>query len=213
MQLPYSRELYHLAQRIQPSSRVLESCYNQPMDRGYFLGVVPPKKITDVVDKYRKKYAIYTSYHTPPHITVYPPFFLKGVGEAGFINLISESLKKTAPFPVRIESFDYFTGKNNVAYLKPDENSEEELRNLLKTILPKLQSHTKHIYDYFIDKVDDYHPHMTIAEAIPADALLKIKKELGLEKVNITFGVNSLKLLIQPQGSHEWKIKKSVRFG
>lgn len=182
------------------------------MDNAYLLAVVPPKKIADFADKYRKKYAKYTGYHTPPHITIYPPFHLTDIDEAQLKKFLEKNLLDTAPFQVCIDSFDYFIGKNNVVYFKPDNRSESVLKSVLVKIFPTLKSHTKAIYNYFIVEPDSYRPHMTIAERIPEEVLPKLKQELNGEKVNFTFEVNSVQLLVQPEGSKVWMVKENIKF-
>jgi 2'-5' RNA ligase len=182
------------------------------MNNGYLLAAVPPKKIIDFVDKYRKKYAKYTGYHTPPHITVYPPFYITDIDEEQFKKLLGNNLLNSDPFLVCIDSFDYFTGRNNVLYFKPDDRSKTYLTNLLVKIVPTIKLHTKDIYHFYKVEANNYHPHMTIAEKIPSDVLPKIKQQLNGEKVNFTFEVDSIQLLVQPSDSKVWQVKDDIKF-
>jgi 2'-5' RNA ligase len=182
------------------------------MDIGYLLAVVPPKKIADFADKYREKYAKYTGYRSPPHITIYPPFYLTGIDEEEFKELLKKNLKNFAPFQVRINSVNFFTGRNNVLYFKPDERSKNYLKSALESIFLTIKLCTKPIYNYYIVEPDSYRPHMTIAERIPKEVFSKLKQELSKEKVNFTFEVDSIWLLVQPEGSKVWKVKEDIKF-
>lgn len=61
----------------------------------YLILILPPQDIINYVDQFRNKYAKYTSYIIPPHITIYPPFYLKdNVLETDIIDTVNEQINK-----------------------------------------------------------------------------------------------------------------------
>ena len=74
----------------------------------YLIILLPPKDVIKTMDNYRKKYAKYTSYIIPPHITVHPPFFLKGITEKQLVAKLKDDFIKTKCSEVVFKSIGYF---------------------------------------------------------------------------------------------------------
>ncbi|MCK5285632.1 MAG: 2'-5' RNA ligase family protein [Candidatus Pacebacteria bacterium] len=83
----------------------------------YLITINPSKNINEIVNKYRNKYAKFTTYKISPHITIYPPFYLKQISEKEILNLLKSSLKDVNNFSLNFNSIKYFEEGNNVAFL------------------------------------------------------------------------------------------------
>lgn len=179
----------------------------------YVLIVVPSEKVCDLIDRYRKKYAKYTKYKIPPHITIYPPFLLDQSSEIEIIKSLKIHFSKTRPFQTLFRSINYFEGrKNNVVYFEPDKKSKDKFKYLLSFAIPAFQAKIK---NSLLDKnftLEKYTPHMTIAERIPADILPSIKNDLSKLKVELKFKVSSVFLYVQGKQSVKWEKLKEIRF-
>jgi 2'-5' RNA ligase len=78
----------------------------------YLLTITPPVDVIKAVDKYIKKYAKYTQYIIPPHITIYPPFLLKDIKEEELIKILNGTLNSSTPFKIVLNSVSYFEGES-----------------------------------------------------------------------------------------------------
>jgi 2'-5' RNA ligase len=178
----------------------------------YALIIVPPKRILGFVDGFRKKYAKYTNYAIPPHITVYPPFFIKDSSEEIIIDSLVKSFRQVEPQKVTFKSIDYFEGKNNVALFSPDKKSVAFIKDLLIRATELLGNKVKNVYDDYNFSPRKFKPHMTIAEKIPDDTLAEVKKELDKTQEILTFDVKSVCLYKQEGNLKMWRKLREINF-
>lgn len=164
------------------------------------------------MDKYRRLYAKYTSYTIPSHITVYPPFFLKGITERRFLTKLVNDFSKTKCGEVTLNSIDYFKGRNNVAFVKPDSKSSKYIINLLVKTVKFLEGYTKSVYSEYSPTPDKFNPHMTIAEKIPNNSLPKIKKELKNFNNVFSFKVESIFVFKKATDAKSWGMLREITF-
>lgn len=186
--------------------------------RRYALLIIPPKKINDYVVFLRKKIEQRSTSGFPPHITIYPPFFIKqGISEKILINKLRSNIPKTASIMVNFRSVGYFEGKkNNVVFLKPDRRSAIFFGKLLKETIDSLLSlktpkHPVSFIKYLAAKIynlpislieyyfredfytpEKYTPHLTIAEKFSTETLKAIKVQLRDAKVDFSFKAASV---------------------
>jgi 2'-5' RNA ligase len=187
-------------------------CYNQDCMDQYVIIVVPPKEIITKVDKYRKRYAKYTKYNIPPHITIYPPFFNLLPSEEILINNLQKSLGSKKPTQVNLLSINFFDGRNNVVYFEPDQNSSKFLLDLLLSVRKNLKNKIKNVFRNYNFSPEKFKPHMTIAEMIPKGIFMKIKREIQNVKVNYSFSVDSVFLYRLQNMPNVWVKVCEVKF-
>jgi len=180
----------------------------------YVIVVVPPPKICKFVDEYRQKYAKYTEYVIPPHITIYPPFYFKDLNEKEVIKILQEKFLDMPSLKVTCQSINYFEGsKNNVAYFELDKNSALYMKKLLAKAIEALKDRTTYVYaSAHLYTPPKFIPHMTIAEKIPSNVLPSAKKELASFKDKITFKVSSVFLYKQKGDSVVWGEVTEIKF-
>ena len=176
----------------------------------YLIVLLPPKGITKTMDGYRKKYARYTHYNIPPHITIYPPFFLKDITERQLITKLKRGLSSAKSNIIILDTIDYFRGRNNVAFVKPDTKSRKYIADLLVKIVKPLEGYTRNIYGEYDLTPNKFNPHMTIAERIPKDHLPKVKKDLLSFNHVFTFKVISICIFKKPTDIKSWKILQDI---
>ncbi|NQS88313.1 2'-5' RNA ligase family protein [Patescibacteria group bacterium] len=178
----------------------------------YLVVIIPSREICDLVDRYRKKYAKYTGYVIPPHITIYPPFLITS-SQKEVIDALKESFFKTPVVKVKCDSVDFFESKNNnVAYFKPDKDSADLMKKFLIKTIKALKGKIKDVFEGHKYTLSEYSPHMTIAEKIPKRALSKVKKELSRFKGEIEFEVDSIYIYKQRSDSKIWEELTRIKF-
>ena len=178
----------------------------------YLITINPNEKSSVIVDEYRNKYSKCTCYKIPPHITIYPPFYLIDITEEEILNVMKRTFGKIESFDLRFDSVGYFEKKNNVIYFAPDKKSDELLKNILNKTLNILDGKTKDVYaDYKLSK-DNFTPHITIAEKIPENEFRKIKQETKNIKEKLKFTAKEIILYKQNQNSRIWEDVEKIKF-
>ncbi len=175
----------------------------------YLITIDPPKNITKIIDKYREKFAKYTKYKIPPHVTIYPPFYLK-VDEKELVTLLERQLKGSRKFSLDFDSIDYFVGNNNVAYFSPSDKSKEKLEVIFTKTFDILENRIEDVHGNY--KTQGFKPHITIAEQIPNKDFEDIQKELADIKEVFSFMCNSILIYKQDYKSRIWKKVKEITF-
>lgn len=179
----------------------------------YLVVVIPPKEICDLVDKYREKYAKYTGYVIPPHITIYPPFLITS-SQKEVVDSLKKSFSKTSVVKVRCDSVNFYESeKNNVAYFELDKASADWMKKFLVKATKTLKGKIKDVFEGHKYTPSEYTPHMTIAEMIPEEALPTVKKELSRFRGKIEFQVDSIYLYKKRGDSKIWKEFAKIKFG
>ncbi len=164
----------------------------------YLLAIIPPQSVSDFVDSYRRRYDENSLNFIVPHITVYPPFY-SSESEPELINKLNNTFNKNIPFRISLDSVDFFTGKNNVAFFKPDLESTDKIKNLLIKTKSDLSDIITNAYPDYPANSEQFIPHCTIAEKIPNAKLPNIRRDLESLSVNQSFNVNSIFLLRKQQ--------------
>lgn len=175
----------------------------------YFIAIIPPQAIVDYIDNYRRQYNKDCLTSVPPHITVYPPFYLSNP-ESELIDKLNKIQVQISPFRVSFTSFDFFSCGNNVAYLKPDSESTIQLRNLYKITRSLISGEIIDVWPNYPINLDQYSPHCTIAEQISDNEFSKVRHDLEPLSVNQGFDVNSIFLLNKHQG--KWSTVLELNF-
>lgn len=170
----------------------------------YLITIDPPEEIIDIVERYRKKYMQYTNYKIPPHITIYPPFYLKQISEDGIFKSLKDNLRKIKPIDMDFSSINYFEGDNNIAFFAPDISSAKSIKEIFIAVINSLCDQTEDVYDDYKLSASEFNPHMTIAERVPNDKFETIKKELSEVKEKLSFGVEFVYLYKQEEKSSSW---------
>jgi len=179
----------------------------------YLVVVIPSREVCDFVDKYREKYAKYTGYVIPPHITIYPPFLITS-SQKKVINALKKSFSKTPAVKVKCGSVGFFESKkNNVVYFRPDKDSADLMKKLLVKATKALKGEVEDVFKGHKYTSSEYTPHMTIAEMIPKEALPTVKKELSRFRGKIEFEVDSIYLYKKRGNSKIWKEFAKIKFG
>lgn len=179
----------------------------------YAVIVIPSKKVCDFVDRYREKYAKYTGYVIPPHITIYPPFLITKSNEEEIIDSLNKAFQGCQKLKVDCESIDYFEGgRNNVSYFEIDKDSEKQMEKLLVIVTNALKGKVKNVFDDDNYTPGKYTAHMTIAERVPDKVFPKLKKELQSFKGKMEFKVSSVYLYKQKSGSKVWNELARIKF-
>ncbi len=181
----------------------------------YIVAIIPPKKIAVVVDKYRNKYSLYSSYKIVPHVTISPPFYLEKISEKQITNLLKERLSALKSVNLSFDNIDYFPngGDKNVAFFAPNKNSISSIKTIFDVVNKVLKGRVTAVYDNYNFNGLKNNPHMTIASKIPDDKFESIKKELNLVKENFTFKVNHIYLYKKKYGTNEWIEIEKVKLG
>ena len=170
----------------------------------YLITIDPSKEVVDIVDKYRDKYAKFTNYKIPPHITIYPPFYLNKISEKEILKLLKNSVKDTNNFYLNFNSINYFEERNNVVFFAPDKNSNIFIKKVFLKVIKSLENKVKDVYDNYKMSVKNFNPHLTIAERIPDNEFKIIKEDLDKAKENLVFECSFLCLYRQEFESRIW---------
>ena len=178
----------------------------------YLIILLPPKNVIKTIDKYRLKYAKYTNYIIPPHITVYPPFLLKGITEKQLIAKLNKDFINTKCSEISLKSIDYFKGRNNVAYVKPDIKSSKYIANLLVKTVKSLDGYTNKLYGGYNIIPEKFNLHMTIAERIPNASLPRVKKELTSFNHEFSFRIESFYIFKKAIDTKSWSMLQKISF-
>ena len=178
----------------------------------YIIIVIPPKEIIAKVNKYKKKYAKYTKYNIPPHITIYPPFFSLLPSEETLIEALIQSLKSKKPSRLNLQKVNFFEGRNNVIYFEPDNDSSKYLLDLVLWVSKSLRNKARNVFKDYNFSPDKFKPHMTIAERIPKNIFVNIRKDLQNIKVNFSFLIDSVYLYRLDNSARVWINISEIRF-
>ena len=165
-----------------------------------------PKKIIREMDVYRKKYHPSKLSHSHAHITLVPPFVLKGK-LSDLVEDIRSILRSQVSFWISINGLGSFG--DDVLFFKP--NCPIQLKNL-RLIFKKLvrENYRKQGHDKYW-RIKAYRPHITIAHDKPEN-IRKYKKELKGLKYRKRFKVVGIGLYVRRKDKR-WILKKEFLFG
>lgn len=178
----------------------------------YVLVVLPPKDVADFVDTFRQKFAKYTQYKIPPHITIYPPFHHLFETEGLLRAHLAQTFVATKPQRISLRGVGSFEGKNNVVFLEPSRQAKGYLLDLVQKTDASLSGKVEKAFKNYDFSPVNFNPHMTIAEHIPDEELSKIKTDLEQEDIRVAFLVNSLHLFKKTDNNPTWRQFTQIRF-
>ncbi len=162
------------------------------------------KNLIEIIQKYREMIPEFSSFTTPLHITLLPPFEIPDSQEEVFINRLKECTDKCIASQITLDTVGYFNNRKSVAYIKPDEKSVEYLKNVFTQLSNSLNTHIKLRFAESISS-EDYRPHVTIAKKIERKKLANIKSTLDTFKETLAFNPETIDLYKQVQGWGVWK--------
>ncbi|MDP2856152.1 MAG: 2'-5' RNA ligase family protein [bacterium] len=170
------------------------------------LNVKIPNEIVREMDVCRKKYHPSKLSHSHAHITLVPPFILKG-RLPDLIKDIGDVLKHQMSLRMNINGLSSFD--DDVIFFRPSCPSRlKKLRLILKKIIRIKYRKGGHDKYWMITA---YHPHITIAHDKPEN-IKRYKKELNGMKYKRQFDVNGVNLYVRG-GDKRWILKKELLFG
>lgn len=156
----------------------------------YTVTLTFPQEAEDELRRLRKKYNQYSTYQIDPHITLQQPFY-----PTRELNLIHEKLEAVSegktPFVLELDGVEYFTGRNNVAYVavknkQPVIQLYTAIANALKGLINE--------GDEGEYKPESFTPHVTIGERIPDDIFPTVRQELSNCRPNFQIPIRSFSL-------------------
>jgi 2'-5' RNA ligase len=176
----------------------------------YLVAITPPPDTQAHIQEYRRRVTQYTGYKIPPHITLYPPFYLQNTTLEKMVDSIRTNLDYVHNGTVRLADIDSFTGYNNVIFFKPDDQSTTYLKNIFSAVHQALSGRvTDRFSDYAAD-ANKFVPHLTIAERVPNGVWQTLQTQLLQHPVDISFPVNTIGLYEQAEDSREWRLVNTV---
>lgn len=155
------------------------------------------------LSRWREKYAGYMKYTIAPHVTVKFPFTLKAD-----ISIIQARLNKiaerTKSFTLILDGVRYWEGQNNVAYVAV--KNPRPVYDIHTAIIHDLEGLTagNNTYDR-----ENFVPHVTLGEYIPADSLPMIKEELSGFHFSYRIKVTSF-TMFGSEPNNDWDIWRPV---
>lgn len=139
----------------------------------YFIAVTVPPQLSERMQKYRDFIPAYSTFNTPLHITIIPPFYLESP-EKNLLELLEKNVSILPSANITFNTLAYFEHRSSIVYLKPDIRSETYLKRLFGVIPPILKDTIKRQFNKSSNP-EEFHPHLTIAKRIPLNKLDPIK--------------------------------------
>jgi len=173
----------------------------------YLVAITPDESVIKIVNEYRQKYARYTEYKIPPHITIYPPFYLKKIPEEGIRIILQNAVGEIKKKRITLGSINYFRNtNNNVVYFELNPVSASFVRGVFLRVFRALNYVVNYAHDDYVVTADNFNAHLTIAEKIPEKELEIIKSEIVAPRRKLFFRDWSVDLYKKKCGSKTWKI-------
>jgi 2'-5' RNA ligase len=161
-----------------------------------------PASQSERVQKYRDLIPVYSTFKTPLHITIIPPFYLEST-EKNLVDILKKNISVLPSATITLDSIAYFEHRSSVVYLKPDISSETYLKKLFAAIPFILKDTIKRQFNKSSNP-DDFHPHLTIAKRIPLNKLYPIKGIFQSFNDVFTFNVTAIDIYRQPHSYGPW---------
>ncbi len=174
-----------------------------------FIAILPSpaiqREITAMKQYIAQKWGPRHALKSPPHITLYPPFWKKAELRHRLSNCISVFSQNQMPFEVALRDFGAFAPK--VFFIQPEHS--EPLTHLYTQLMEVLEKQlgmkTKHA-------ARSFHPHLTLAHRDVEPLVFKqISADFRQRSYRRVFEVRSLTLL--EWTSECWKIAEEFPFG
>lgn len=165
-----------------------------------------PAEIIHEIDAYRKKYNPDGLAHSHSHITLVPPFSLRG-GFQDMVGDLDKHFGQHKPFRLKINGIGWFG--NDVVFFKPNcPKALKALRASIKSLVgQKYRQRDSDAYWKF--KV--YRPHATIAHCDTPKNIRQYKEELKTLRYKRDFEVCGIELYARE--GKKWILKHEFYFG
>lgn len=133
----------------------------QATDPLYFIAIIPPKEISEVIKQYKEdmanRFFSKAATKSPPHITLHMPFRLPDKKLEKLKGILKSFTSDISSFNLQLKEFGCFPPRVIFVGVQENEYLEEIQKGLLKTLRKNLNLFNG---DY---KERAFHPHMTIA--------------------------------------------------
>jgi poly(A) polymerase len=173
---------------------------NADSKRIFAVALTFPEPVQKKLARLSEDYRQYMRYNIVPHMTlVYPfvPIFsLFQVKEQ-----LENVARRTPEFDIILSGIDYFEGEHNVAYAALE--NKRAVRNLHADIINSLDGLIKEWYTDGIYNLDNFVPHVTIANKIPLKVFADIKKRLSGYRLRCKHRVADFSLFEEEGGNWE----------
>ncbi|HEX9896914.1 MAG TPA: 2'-5' RNA ligase family protein [Dehalococcoidales bacterium] len=163
-------------------------------------------KVHKEIATLREQYNKYVNYTIVPHITLLYPVVLKNDLTAVYAKL-EEVAHQTKPFVLELNGVQYFEERNNVAYIAVEKRQPVvDLHYAINHALSRtIKDNSNQTYTY-----ENFTPHITVAELIPADIFPYIKMELSKLVLRYRVRIDSFSLFSARQNK-TWETWKQER--
>ncbi len=165
----------------------------------FTLGVVipVPQPHRDTLRAWRREFGGEATEPIAPHITLVSGSYLNTWDKAAA--QVRRVARQGEPFQVRLGAALTFRPASDVVYL-PLESGAESCWDLHRALLGDALRH---------ESCFAYHPHLTIAQNVPADRL--DAAQAALHEVDLSFTVESIQLFDTASG--QWNLSEELRLG
>src|SRR5690606_25442095 len=97
----------------------------KPKKKLYFLALLPDdaiiKDVTKIKEYFAQQYHSKAALKSPPHITLFPPFYFPVSEEKDLIRISDQFCSTQTPFPVDLENFNAFPPRVIFVNIVPNE--------------------------------------------------------------------------------------------
>jgi 2'-5' RNA ligase len=166
-----------------------------------FIGVTMPLELVTKVKPYLELLKPYSSFRTPLHITLLPPFLIAETEVKELITVLKSIFADSKQGTITLDSIAYFKGNKSVVFLKPDNDSFSYLHNLHIKATAALDDSEKESTPNSIQNKAKYRPHLTIGKRIPRNAVPDVIGKFENFKDVFSFNVSSVDIYKQEKDS------------
>jgi 2'-5' RNA ligase len=171
--------------------------------RTFAVALTFPETVESRLIKLCEDYRQYMKYNIVPHMTLVYPFV-----PVFSLFQIKEQLenvaRQTPQFNIVFNGIEYFEGEHNVAYAALE--NKRAVKKLHTDIIHSLDGLIKEWYTDGMYNLENFIPHVTIADKIPLKIFADIKKRLAGYSLHYEYKVADFGLL--EEENHEWRINQ-----
>lgn len=169
--------------------------------RIYSIALTFSREIEKRLSRFSEDYQQYARSIIVPHITLVYPFV-----PVFSLYKINEQLeivaKRTTQFTIALNGIKYFEGEHNVAYAALE--NKRAVKKLHTDIIKSLDGLIKEWYTDGKYNLENFIPHVTLAQKIPARLLPDIKKRLSKYELHYENNIADFSLFAEENGN--WQI-------
>jgi poly(A) polymerase len=171
--------------------------------RIFAVALIFPEAMEKRINRLSEDYRQYMKYDLVPHLTlVYP--FVPVFSLFPLKEQLEKVARRTAPFNIALNRIDYFEGEHNVAYAALEK--KRAVKNLHADIIKSLDGLIKEWNADGRYNLENFIPHVTIADKIPLKIFAEIKRRLSGYAFRYEHRVADFSLLEEESGS--WLINQ-----